>query len=314
MLFDLRMEKFINKHNILHDCQFGFRAGRSPSMALLSLIEYITTSLDEHKHAVGVFMDIKKAFDTIDHNILLKKINHYGLRGIVSKWICSYLENRSQYVQFNGMKSGLQNVTSGVPQGSILGPKLFLLYINDICNVSNILHFILYADDTNVFYKHENIDMMCKIVSVELDKLSTWFALNKLALNIAKTNFMIFSNHKSIEHSFSIDGVNLQKVDSLTFLGVCIDRQITWKDHITYISNKLSKSIAIIYRASHVLDTKALYCLYNAIFKPHINYCIEVWGNTYKNNTNPVFILQKKLYKLSVMLGHWTILLRCFVN
>ena len=90
------------------------------------------------------------------------------------------------------MKSGLQNVTCGVPQGSILGPKLFLLYINDICNVSNILDFILYADDTNVFYKHENIDMMCKIVSVELDKLSTWFALNKLALNISKTNFMIF--------------------------------------------------------------------------------------------------------------------------
>ena len=297
-LFDLRMEKFVNKHNILHDCQFGFRAGRSPNMALLSLIENITTSLDDHKHAVGVFMDIKKTFHTIDHNILLKKINHYGLRGIVSKWICSYLENRSQYVQFNGMKSGLQNVTCGVPQGSILGPKLLLLYINDICNVSNILDFILYADDTNVFYKHENIDMMCKIVSVELDKLSTWFALNKLALNISKTNFMIFSNHKSMEHSISIDGVNLQKVDSLKLLGVCIDHQITWKDHITYISNKLSKSIAIIYRASHVLDTNALYCLYNAIFKPHINYCIEVWGNTYKNNTNPVFILQKKVMRI----------------
>ena len=116
------------------------------------------------------------------------KINHYGLRGIVSKWICSYLENRSQYELFNG----LQNVICGVAQGSILGPKLFLLYINDICNVSNILDFILYADDTNVFYKHENSDMMCKIVSVELDKLSTWFSLNKLALNISKTNFMIF--------------------------------------------------------------------------------------------------------------------------
>ena len=93
------------------------------------------------------------------------------------------------------MKSGLQNVTCGVPQSSILGPKLFLLYINDICNVSNILDFIIYADDTNIFHKHENIDMMCKIVSVELYKLSTWFALNKLALNISKTNFMIFSNH-----------------------------------------------------------------------------------------------------------------------
>ena len=146
----------------------------------------------------------------------------------------------------------------------------------------------------NVFYQHENIDMMCKTVSVELDKLSTWFALNKFALNISKTNFMIFSYHKSIEHSISIDGVNLQKIDILKFLGACIDHQITWKDHITYISNKFLKSIAIIHRAGHVLDTKALYCLYNAIFKPHFNYCIEVWGNTYKNYINPVFILQKK--------------------
>ena len=108
--------------------------------------------------------------------------------------------------------------------------------------------------------------------------------------------------------------MNLQKVDSLTFLGVCIDHQITWKEDITYISNKLSKSIAIIHRSSHVLDTKAVYCLYSAIFKPHVNYCIEVWVNTYKNNSNPVFIPQKKLCELSVMIGHWTINLRCFVN
>ena len=140
--------------------------------------------------------------------------------------------------------------------------------------MSNILDFILYAVGKNVFYKHENIDMLCKIVSVELDKLSTWLALSKIALNISKTNFMIFSNHKSIEHSISIDGVNLLKVYSLRFLGVCINHQITWKDHIAYISNKLSKSTAIIHRASDVLDTKALYCLYNAIFKPHVNYCI----------------------------------------
>ena len=122
-------------------------------MSLLSLVENITTSLDDHKHAIGTHRDIKKAFDTIDHNILITKINHYGLMSIVSTWICSYLENRSQsqYVQFNGLKSGLQSVTCGVTQGSILGPKLFLLYIDDICNVSNMHDFILNADDTNVF-------------------------------------------------------------------------------------------------------------------------------------------------------------------
>ena len=112
-----------------------------------------------------------------------------------------------------------------------------------------MLDFILHADDTNIFYKHENIYMMWKIVSVEFDKLSTWFSLNKLALNIYKANFMISYNSKSIENNISINAVNLQKVDSLKFHSVCIDHQITWKDHITYISNKLSKSIAIICRA-----------------------------------------------------------------
>ena len=149
------MEKFISKHNILHDCQFGFLSGRSTSMALLCLIENITTSLDAHRHAVGAIMDIKKAFHTMSHNILIKKINYYGLRGIVSKWICSYLEDISQYVQFIVMKPGLQNVTSGVPQVSIFGPKLLLLNINNICNVSNMLDFILYADDTSVFMNME---------------------------------------------------------------------------------------------------------------------------------------------------------------
>ena len=133
----------------------------------------------------------------------------------------------SHYVQFTEMKSGLQNVTCGVLQGSILGPKLLLLYINDICYASNMLYFIIYADDKNIFHKHGNIDMIYRIVSVKLHKLGTWLALNKLALNIFKTNCMIFSSRKSIENVISMNGVNLQKVHSLKFHGVCIDHEIT---------------------------------------------------------------------------------------
>ena len=128
------------------------------------------------------------------------------------------------------------------------------------------------------------------------------------------TTSAIFLNHKSMENSISINEVNLQKVYSLRFLGVYIDHQITWKDHIAYISNKLSEGIAIVHRASHYLETKSLYCLINATFKPHHNYCTNVWGNNNRNNINPVFTLLKKIYELSVMLGHWTIVLKCFVN
>ena len=162
-------------------------------------------------------MDI---IDTIDYHILFDEIKHFGISGIVGKMICSYFENRSHNVQFNGVKSGLQNVTCSVPQGSVFGPILFLLYINDICNVSSMLDFILYADDTNVFYRHENIDIMSKIVSVELYKLITWFALNKLALIIFRTNFINFSNIISMMNNIFINGVNLQNDDDLKFCGV----------------------------------------------------------------------------------------------
>ena len=138
-------------------------------------------------------------------------------------------------MQFNGIKSVLQSMTCGIPQGFFLGLKLFFLYIDDISNVSNMIDFILYVNDTNIFYKHENIDMMCKIVGFELDKLSIWFALKKLSFSIYKTNFMIYSNHKSIENSISINGLNVKKVNRLNFFCVCIDHQITWNDHNTYI-------------------------------------------------------------------------------
>ena len=160
------------------------------------------------------------------------------------------------------------------------------------------------TNDTNVFHKHENIEMMCKIVSVGLDKLSTSFALNKLALDISKTNHKILTIRKSIENNISMNGVNLQKVDGLIFLGVFIYHQITWKDQITYISNKLSKRIAIIHRASHVLDTIALYCLSSAIFQPHLNYCIEVWELLIKAMSTHYVFYNERLCELYLMQGH----------
>ena len=160
----------------------------STLLAIIELVQEITNSLDNHESTVGVFMDLKKAFDTVDHGILIEKLYHYGIRGMANKWICSYLMNIYQYVNINGTNSDYMNVLCGVPQGSILGPILFILYINNMCNVSTLLKPILFADDTNLFYSGKDIMELCSVVSIELDNLCKWFQGNKLSLNTCIKN------------------------------------------------------------------------------------------------------------------------------
>ena len=152
-----RLTKFLGKYNILYQNQFGFRQGHSTHQALITLVDKITKSLDNGDIVIGVFLDLKKAFDTVNHKIILKKLYHYGIRGNLNKWFESYLADRSQYVLFNVKTSDTRNINCEVPQGSILGPLLFILYINDLSNVSDILFYVLFADDTNVFLNGKDI-------------------------------------------------------------------------------------------------------------------------------------------------------------
>ena len=154
-----------------------------------------------------MFIDLRKAFDTLDHSNLSQKLNNYGIRGNALKWLNSYLANRKQFVQINDTSSCLLDIICGVPQGSILGPKLFILYMNDICNVSNILRFILFADDTNAFKSGFNINELADSITCELEKLQIWFNTNKLSLNVTKTNFMVFGN-------FRKTGINTKNIKS----------------------------------------------------------------------------------------------------
>ena len=151
-LFYERLKTYIDKHVLLSDNQYGFRSNRSTTLALLERVEKITKSIDDGKYTIGIFMDIKKAFDTIDHNILLKKLHFLGVMGVANSWLTSYLSKRMQYVEVCDCMSDLLQVKCGVPQGSVLGHLLFILYINDICNVSKVFDCILFADDTNLFY------------------------------------------------------------------------------------------------------------------------------------------------------------------
>ena len=298
-LVDIRLDSFFDKHKTLVEQQYGFRKARSTSLAIIQLIEDITNANEKKKFTAGVFIDLKKAFDTIDHSLLLKKLEHYGVRGVSNDWMRSYLSNREQYVSFNSFKSDLKSISCGVPQGSILGPKLFILYINDICNVSKILQFVLFADDTNIFCSDVNILDLCKNVSLELDKLNIWFAVNKLSLNVSKTNFIIFGNRKyKGEVDIKINDISIERVYTTKFLGVLIDHQLNWKEHIDYICNKVSRNIAVIFKASNVLNTKSLHSLYCTLILPYLNYCLENWGNTYESNLNKLFLKQKRVIRI----------------
>ena len=168
--------RFFDKYEIVYNNQYGFRKKHSTSLALLYLHDKITTAIDERKHTVRIFLDLSKTFDTVNHRILLDKlVEHFGIRGLALEWIKSYLYNTHQYVAFNGISSLFNGISCGVPQGSVLGPLFFLIYINDLCQISNIHDLVLFSDDTNLFFSHFDSTTLMNLVNSEMLKLFDGF-------------------------------------------------------------------------------------------------------------------------------------------
>ena len=282
-----KLFNFISDNNILYDHQYGFRKGRSTQQAIVTLVDRITKSQDIGDIVTTLLIDLKKAFDTIDHRILLRKLYSYGIRGTMFKWIEGYLTGRSQYVIFDGKVSETRSIKCGVPQGSILGPLLFILSVNDICNVSPILFKILYANDT------------CVLISG--NHLNNWFKANKLSLNTKKSFFMIFHRSRiktNVINKVVIDNNDLTQVKSAKYLGVIIDHKLNCIEHISYVKSKISKGIGIMYKARQFLTKKALLMLYHAYIYPYMTYCIEVWGCASQTQLNCLFLLPKKIIRI----------------
>ena len=214
-------------------------------MAVLDFINNANDAIDDNMFTAGIFMDLSKAFDTITHNILLHKLYHYGFRGISYNWFENYLTNRKQYVSYNGAHSSNKNVSCGVPQGSILGPLLFIVYMNDICKTSNLLSFILFADDTTVFYSDNDIKRLCAVMNEELIEVSNWFKANKLSLNAAKTNLMFIGTQHQLNNisdcNIFLDGCKLTRVQDAKFLGITLDENLTWRSHINTVCKICAK-------------------------------------------------------------------------
>ena len=229
-----RVYDFLSHNSILDENQFGFRKGRSCEQALLTAQNEILKSLSKKQISLLLLIDFSKAFDMVDHDILLKKLNNYGIRGIAHDWFKSYLSDRTQYVTINGQTSSNRDMLYGVPQGSILGPLLFIIYINDIPNICENCTFILYADDANILISGPNMAEIENIFNSLARKLEIWVNTNGLALNLKKTNYIIFSNTKIHDIPFKpkLCKFDLERKSSSRFLGVIINEQLTWNQHI----------------------------------------------------------------------------------
>ena len=260
-------------------------------------------SMDKNEIPINVFIDLSKAFDTLDYDILLTKLCYYGINGTSLELMKSYLSNREQYVEIDDTKSEIVSIHTGVPQGSILGPLLFIIYMNDIYQSSDLLDFIIYADDTTLSGTLQVISKDCinysRCINEELDKVCTWLKLNKLSLNTSKTKYMIFHTpqRKIEELELSIDGMLLERVKSFNFLGITINEHLKWGDHIDKISNKISRNIGILNNVKNFLPEKIKLTIYNSLILSHINYGLILWGHK-SCKCDRILKLQKRAVRL----------------
>lgn len=302
-LMHTRIASFIDKYEILYLNQFGFREHRSTELAVLTFVEKLRKAIDMGKFGIGLFLDFSKAFDTVNHDILLQKLNFYGIRGTANDWIKSYLSNRIQMTQYNGILSSETLVKCGVPQGSVLGPLFFILYINDIYLTSPDLCFVLFADDTNALVTGNNLKDLQLIVNRGLIKIQDWLSSNKLVLNIDKTKIIVFSSSRKFcdrqQVKITLGDKRLEVVNKTNFLGLIIDENLDWKAHINQIKVKTSRIIGILFRTKHLFHRKVMLSIYYSLIFSYLNYCNLVWGGVAKSNLICLLTIQKKFARLS---------------
>jgi len=293
-----RLSGFLSQCNILSPHQFGFRKNSNTSDAIVEFLDHAYDSFSCRKYFISIFLDFSKAFDTVNHSILLEKLSHLGIRGVALTWFRSYLYNRVQYVRVGPSKSRLLPTTIGVPQGSILGPVLFLIYINDMCNCSDRLAYVHFADDTTAFHSGSDLQMLARETNVDLIKLRNWLHSNRLSLNISKTSFMLFVDKKVDVPLIHIDGVAIERTREARFLGVLVDDRLTFSGHTSQLARKISQTIGILNRNSSLLPIRVKANLYYALIFSRISYGIIAWGCSLVSNINTLSRLLYKAHKI----------------
>ena len=294
-LYD-QLYEYLLSNNILFERQFGFRKQHSTASALLDCTNNWYFNMDRQLFNLVVFLDLKKAFDTVNHGVLLRKMELYGLTGNALQLMNSYLSCRKQICQVNGVSSNVKSIGCGIPQGSILGPLFFLLYINDLPRCLNQAIPRLFADDTNLTVAGESVELVERAMNRDLENVKTWLLANKLSLNVAKTEFLLIGSRHNIRNldvqpDLRIGQHPLKQVTHSRVLGVEIDQYLSWGEHIDVITKKLTSGIGAIRRIRNFVDQPTLISVHNAIVQPYFDYCSEVWDTLGEG-------LSKRLQKL----------------
>lgn len=303
-----RVIDFFEKHNVIFQHQYGFTKGRATVDAMFHLTNEVVSALDSGCFATSAFIDLSKAFDLVDHKVLLEKLHRMGIRGVPWSWFESYLYQRRQVVKVpfvddsNVLRQGFSDediIQRGVPQGSVLGPLLFLIFVNDIGLGINHSDVCLFADDTSLTVVEKSRESMEMQLFVEANSLLEWFAMNRLQVNATKTALLDFSISKQKEVGVSclVDSYEVHSVNNVNFLGLKLDKNLNYHDHINKVSKSVCTGIFILRRLSHLLDVSLLISVYYGVVYPHLSYGIQIWGFD-SLKTAYLFRLQKRAIRV----------------
>ena len=298
-----QLHKHFTDNNLLGDKQWGFRSIHSALYALQKSINNWLLNIGKGKTNTVIFLNLKKAFDIIDHDILLEKLSCYGLRDNGLFLLQSYLSNRSQHCSVNGEISGFMPIICGVPQGSILGPLLLVIYINDLQNITSTCDISMYTDDTHLSsaMSYPN-DINVKLIPA-FGKICDWLQANELSLNILKTEYMVIGTEQMLTQMGSISKIKigssyLKRVVKTKSLALIIDDNLRWEEHIDYICSKTKRSIGIISRTKGVIPTGSSIQLYKSLVEPCFRYGNTVWGLCNDNLIDKLQLLQNRVVRL----------------
>lgn len=307
-LIHQRLYKHLIKYNVLYEYQYGFRENHSTTQALIEITDYLKSSIDEKKYVCGMFLDLSKAFDTVNHNILLKKLQHYGVRGTANTLLKNYLTNRLQYVSLGNTHSSKRSINCGVPQGSVLGPLLFLIYINDLAQCSSTGKIRIFADDTSAFIEGRIMKEIIANSENLMNSLNKWFIANRLTLSAGKSCFVVFKSPRSkpdfIPKALHFGKNTINKAKSVKYLGVTLEEHLGWSEHVQNVCNSLKKCFGIFYSIRDYISTKQIKTIYYSLVYSKITYALAVYGLTTKENLLQIQRLQNKLLKVLTKKHH----------